>query len=106
MINTLFFVFAIFPIAVGMGFILKPRKMKRIQAWFRKRMERFENSLFKAHKKVGLVFVLMGMLMVYTYFQPVWVYNMFVAARLVMGVLFPDMMQNFQQVEATPMVCI
>lgn len=106
MINTLFFGIALFPILLGLGFILKPRKMKKIQAWFRKKLERFELFIFKSHKKVGVGFVLMGLLMVYTYFQPVWIYNMFMIARVVMGVVFPDMMDQVQQVEATPMVCI
>ena len=106
MINTVFFIVALTPIVVGLGFLLKPRKMKKLQAWFRKRMEKFEVLLFKSHKKVGVAFVLMGMVMVYTYFQPIWVYNMFVAARVVMGVFFPEMMPEFQPVEATPMVCI
>ncbi len=106
MINTLFLLFALGPIVLGLGFILKPRKMKKIQAWFRKKMERFEMKLFKAHKKVGTCFVLMGFLMVYTYFQPIWIYHMFLVARIVMGVLFPGAFEQVQQVEATPMVCI
>ena len=106
MINTLFFIMALSPMIAGLGFILKPRKMKKMQSWFRKKMERFETVLFKAHKKVGVAFVLLGMVMVYTYFQPIWVYNMFVAAQVVMGVFFPDMMPDFQPVEATPMICI
>lgn len=106
MINTIFFLFALFPVVLGLGFILKPRKIKRIQAWFRKKMERCEMRLFKAHKRVGALFMLFGFLMVYTYFQPIWIYNMFVIGRIVMGVLFPDAFQEVQQVDATPMVCI
>jgi uncharacterized protein YjeT (DUF2065 family) len=107
MFNTLFFVVAISPIVVGLGYILKPKKMKKVQAWFRKKAEKFENRLLKSHKKVGFAFVALGMVMVYTYFQPIWVYNMVVAARVVIGVFFPEMMPaDFQPVEATPMVCI
>jgi hypothetical protein len=106
MINTIFFGMALFPILLGLAFILKPRKMKKIQAWFRKKLERFEMAVFKAHKKVGVCFVLVGVVMVYTYFQPVWIYNMFLIARVVMGMVFPEMMDQVQQVEATPMVCI
>lgn len=107
MINTLFFIVALTPIFIGLGFILKPKKMKKMQAWLRKKVEKVENRLLKSHKKVGFAFVFLGMVMVYTYFQPIWVYNMFIAARVVMGVFFPTMMPaDFQPVEATPMVCI
>jgi len=107
MFNTLFFIVALTPIIVGLGFILRPKKMKKLQAWSRKKLEKFENRLLKSHKKVGFAFVFLGLAMVYTYFHPVWVYNMFVAARVVIGVFFPEMMPaDFQPVEATPMVCI
>lgn len=106
MISTLFLVMALIPMSLGLGFILAPRKMKKTQAWFRKRLEKVEVRFYKAHRKVGLGFLGLGCLMLFTYFQPIWIYNMFVAARIVMGVLFPETFQEFQQVQAVPMVCI
>lgn len=106
MINTLFLVAGLIPMGIGLGYILKPRKMKRMQAWYRKKLERLEIRTFKAHRKVGLAFMALGTLMLFTYFQPVWIYNMFIAARIVMGVLFPEVFQEFQPVQAIPMVCI
>jgi len=105
MINTIFLLSSLVPFAVGMGYILKPKKMKKLQAWFRKKIEKFETHVYKRHRVVGLGFVAMGLMMVYTYFQPIWVYNMFVISRVVMGVFFPEMFQ-VQQVDVTPMVCI
>ncbi|HSA60417.1 MAG TPA: hypothetical protein VLJ37_12125 [bacterium] len=106
MISTLFLVIALFPVMIGLGYILTPRKMKKIQAWFRKRLEKVEVRFYKAHRKVGLGFLGLGCLMLFTYFQPIWIYNMFVAARIVMGVFFPEAFQEFQPVQAIPMVCI
>lgn len=106
MISTLFLVMALVPMAVGLGYILAPRKMKKLQAWFRKRLEKIEVRFYKSHRKVGLGFMALGSLLLFTYFQPIWIYNLFVATRIVMGVFFPEAFQQFQPVEATPMVCI
>jgi hypothetical protein len=106
MIHTLFLGLALAPMVIGLGYILKPRMMKKVQAWFRKRMEKVEVRFYKSHRAVGLGFMAMGSLMLFTYFQPIWVYNLFVAARIVMGVFFPEAFQDFQPVEAIPMVCI
>jgi uncharacterized protein YjeT (DUF2065 family) len=106
MISTLFLAMALTPMVIGLGYILKPRMMKRAQAWFRKRLEKVEARFYKSHRAVGLGFMALGSLMLFTYFQPVWVYNLFVAARIVMGIFFPETFQEFQQVEAVPMVCI
>ncbi len=106
MISTLFLVLALIPMSAGLGYILTPRKMKKMQAWFRKKLEKVEARFYKAHRKVGLGFLALGSLMLFTYFQPIWIYNLFVAARIVMGVFFPEAFQDFQPVEAIPMVCI
>ena len=106
MISTFFLVMALIPMTAGLGYILAPRKMKKMQAWFRKRLEKVETRFYKSHRTVGLGFMALGSVMLFTYFQPVWIYNMFIAARIVMGVFFPEAFQEFQPVEATPMVCI
>jgi len=92
--------------SLGLGYVLAPRKMKKTQAWFRKKLEKIEVRCYKSHRTVGLGFLALGSVMIFTYFQPVWIYNMFVAARMVMGVFFPETFNEFQQVEAVPMVCI
>ena len=76
------------------------------RASFRKRLEKIEVRFYKSHRAVGLGFLALGSVMIFTYFQPIWLYNMFVAARIVMGIFFPEVFNDFQQVEAIPMVCI
>lgn len=105
-INTIFLLSAFVPLTFGLGYLFRPKKVKKFQAGVRKRLEKVENRLYKRHRFFGLCFTTMGLMIVYTYFQPIWIYNMFVIARVVMGVLFPEAFQDVQQVQATPMVCI
>ena len=106
MINTIFLFSGLFPLALGLGYFFKPSKILKMQTWFRKRLEKFEKRLCKRHRKVGVCFTLIGLFVIYTYFQPVWIYDMFVIARYVMGVIFPQAFEQVRQVSATPMVCI
>lgn len=89
MVNTLFLFWGLIPVALGLGFIFRPRKMVRAQAKFRKRMEQLEKKLLKTHRTTGLALVLSGLVLILSYFHPVWIYNVFVVARLIAGLLFP-----------------
>lgn len=93
MINTIFLVWGLIPVAMGIGFIFRPRRMLKAQTNFRKRMEKMEKKLFKAHRATGLGFVLVGLILLLTYFHPVWIYNMFLVARVVIGLLFPHLFE-------------
>lgn len=106
MIDTIFLLSSLFPLAIGVGYFFKPRKILKIQALFRKRLERFEKRLYKQRRKVGLCFTLLGFFIVYTYFHPVWIYDMFVVARYIVGLVFPEVFEQVRQVSVTPMVCI
>lgn len=105
MINSIFLITALIPFFVGIGYLFKPKTMKKVQGWFRKKIDKLDRYAYKRHRFVGFMFTAVGLMMIYTYFQPVWIYNVFVVARVVMSVLFPDVFQ-IQQVDATPMVCI
>lgn len=106
MINTIFLLSSLIPLTIGLGYLFGPRKVLKIQTWFRKKQARFEKRLFKQHRMVGVGFTLIGLFVVYTYFQPVWIYDMFVVARYVVGLIFPEVFEQVRQVSATPMVCI
>lgn len=93
MINTIFLFWGMLPVAVGLGFIFRPRKMVRMQTRFRKRMERMEKRFYKAHRATGLGLVLAGLVLLLTYFHPVWIYNMFLVARVVIGLFFPHLFE-------------
>lgn len=105
-INTIFLLSAFVPLILGLGYLFRPKKMKKLQAWFRKKIEKMDTRVYKHRRAMGFGMVSLGLMMIYTYFQPIWIYNMFVIARVVMGVLFPEAFQDVQQVQATPMVCI
>lgn len=106
MINTIFLMSGLFPLAIGVGYFFKPRKILKVQTWFRKKQEKFEKRLYKQHRKVGVCFALLGLFIVYTYFQPIWIYDMFVVARYFVDLLFPEVFEQVRQVSAMPMVCI
>lgn len=106
MINTIFLMSSLIPLAIGAAFFFRPRKVLKIQAKFRKRLEKAEKRLHKEHRKVGLCFGVMGAFIIYTYFQPIWIYSAFYVARVMMGLFFPEMFEPVQQVEALPTVFI
>ncbi len=106
MFNTIFLVSGLTPMVIGIGFLFRPRRMSRLQSRFRKRLERLERRLRRAHRVTGLAFLSVGFVMLLTYFYPVWVFNLFVVVRMVMGVFFPEMFEAIRPVDTTPMVCI
>lgn len=106
MFNTIFLFGGIFPLVTGVAYLFKPRKMLKIQTWLRKRQERLEKRLYKRHRVVGVCLTLLGLFVVCTCFQPVWIYDMFMIARYFVELMFPQVFEQMQQVSVTPMVCI
>ncbi len=91
MTQALFFVWTLIPFSIGLGFLMRPKTMLKLQKKFRKRAESFEKRLFKAHRTTGLAFILVGLVFFLSAFYPVWIFNAFVVARLVTGFLFPHL---------------
>lgn len=94
MIDTIFLFWGLIPLTIGFGLIFRPKAVSKAQVKFRKRIERMEKRFFKAHRETGLSFVLLGVVLILTYFHPVWIYNMFVVARLLAGLFFPHLFQT------------
>lgn len=94
MTNLFFLLWGLVPVTIGFGFIFRPRRMAKAQVRFRQRMERMEKRFFKANRATGLAFVLLGTIFLLTYFHPVWIYNMFVVARLLAGLFFPELFET------------
>ncbi len=106
MLNTLFLISGLFPLAIGTGFIFQPRRMRDYQTRFRKRLERLEKKTHRASRATGLSFLLTGTLMVAVYSNPNWIYRAFLAARIIAGVFFPHMFEPVRQASVTPTVFI
>ena len=90
MVDTLFLMSGFVPLLIGLGLIFRPKKMMRVQAKFRKRMEKFEKQLYKAHRATGLGFLLLAVIILLNYFHPIWIFNLFLVTRLVAGLFFPQ----------------
>lgn len=88
MTDLIFLLWGLIPVALGIGLIYKPRQVLKAQASFRKRMERLEKRFFKAHQATGLFFILIGLVMILSWFHPVWIYNAIVMARILSGDIF------------------
>lgn len=91
MLNTFIFLWGLIPITLGMGFLFRPKKVARAQTRFRKRMEKMERRLFKAHRATGLAFILLGQILLLSWYYPVWIYHAFLLCRIVVGFLFPHL---------------
>ncbi len=90
MINLICLLVGVGALIVGFGYIRKPRKMARVQAKVRKKIEKLEKKMIKSHRITGLSYVLAGTVFLLTVFHPVWIFNLFVVARLISGFLFPS----------------
>ena len=82
------------PLTLGVGFLVRPKKVLQAQTRFRKRMEKMEKRLFKAHRATGLAFILLGLIMLLSWFYPIWIFNLFAVARLLAGLFFPRLFQS------------
>ncbi|MBI3540783.1 MAG: hypothetical protein HY073_01370 [Deltaproteobacteria bacterium] len=91
MINTIILIWGFIPMAVGLGFFFRPKKMVAAQTRFRKKAEKFEKRLYKAHRSTGLGFILVSLVFLLSAFHPVWIYNCFVVGRIITGVFFPSL---------------
>ena len=94
MVNTVILIWGLIPLTIGFCYIFRPRRIAKAQAAFRKRAERMEKKLLKAHRATGLALVLMGLVMVLSWFHPVWIYNLFLVARVIAGLFFPQLFQG------------
>jgi hypothetical protein len=101
--NGLFLLSSVIPLIIGMGYLLKPRKVLRFQARFRKKIEQVEKKMYKYHKRVGAYSLVVSFLMIYTYFRPLWIYHTILIARMI---FFPESFQATQPVKTTPMTCL
>lgn len=106
MIDAVMLVWGLIPVTIGFSFIFRPKKMAKSQARFRRRIENFEKKLFKAHRATGLAFLLLGVVMVLTWFHPVWIYNVFVVVRLLAGLFFPQLFEPTEVATIIPTVWI
>ena len=106
MINTIVLLWGLIPLTIGFSFIFRPKRMLSAQVSFRKRVERFEKRLFKAHRATGLAFVLLGLVLILTWFHPVWIYNMFLLARVVAGLFFPQFFRSHGVAQIVPTLWI
>lgn len=93
MANTLFFFWGLIPLTLGFGFIFRPKAVLKAHRAFEKRRGRLEKRLFRAHRATGLAFVLLGLVMFLSWFHPVWIYNLFVMARILVALFFPTAFQ-------------
>lgn len=94
MLNFLFLIWGLVPVGVGVGFLVRPRKMVQAQTRFRKKMEKLEKKLYKSHRSTGLFFVLLGVIFLVVALCPDWVSNAFVALRIFLGLVAPQLFQH------------
>ena len=94
MINTLFLTWGLIPILTGLGLIFRPRTVSRLQTQFRKKMEKMEKRLLKAHRATGLAFLILGSVLILSWFHPIWIYNAFLVVRIALGAFFPELFQK------------
>lgn len=99
MTNLLCLTVGLIPLILGYHYIFKPRKMARVQTRFRKRIEKLEKRLIKAHRVTGLSYVLVGTVLLLTFFHPAWIYNGFLITRLALGFFFPNFFAPLSNVQ-------
>ena len=83
---------------LGLGFLFRPRLMARWHRAYSSRVLKIQKRFIKAHRATGLFFVNVGLVMLLSYFYPVWIYHSFLFARIVVGTLFPSMFAPTQTV--------
>lgn len=105
MANFIFLLWGLIPVGVGVGFLMRPRRMVRAQSQFRKKMEKLEKKLYRSHRVTGLCFLLLGTVFLASYFYPVWIFKMFLVGRIILGALFPELFRS-QAVAIVPTVWI
>lgn len=83
---------------MGLGFVFRPRMMMWLNKAYLARVKRLEKRLFKAHRATGLLMINVGLVILLTYFYPVWIYNCFLITRVVAGVFFPSLFEPARSV--------
>ncbi len=109
MIDIIILMVGLAALSLGMGYIFKPRKVGKAVSYMRKKLERMERRLSRSprsYKRTGWSFAGLGFILVFTYLQPIWIYNAIVLFRMSMGVIFPHMFQQVTTVQTTPVLCI
>jgi hypothetical protein len=113
MIDILILLSGLAFLSLGLAYIFQPRRVgKAISQMFkkaRKKLERMERRLSRSsrsYKRTGWSFAGLGFILVFTYLQPIWIYNAIVLFRMSMGVFFPHMFQQVTTVQTTPVLCI
>ena len=93
MFDLIFLTWGLIPVGMGLGFIFTPRLIASLEKAYTRRARAFQRRLLKAHRTTGLFLLLVGVVVLTSYFDPTWIYNTFLVARLAMGVFFPQFFQ-------------
>ena len=101
--DTLVLTWGLLPLIMGLGFVFHPAFMSKLAAAYTRQAKRIQGRFLKAHRATGLSFILVGVVLISSYFQPIWIYHCFLIARVVTGALFPQM---FVPNSTTPVVPI
>lgn len=104
MIDALFLAWGLVPLTIGFGFIFSPKMVLKAHKKFEKRRQAMTKKFFKAHRATGLAFVLLGVVMLLTWLHPVWIYNLFILARIVTTLVSGGALQH--QASVIPTVWI
>lgn len=105
-VSALILTWGFLPVVLGFGFIFRPRLMAKLQRAYAKKAQKIQKKFLKAHRATGLFFINVGVLILLTAFYPVWIFNGFLLARIVVGFLFPSLFQATQTVAIVPTVWI
>ncbi len=99
--NTLILTWGLLPMFLGIGFVFKPELIARLEKAYAKQARRFQTRFFKAHRATGLGLILASVVILLSWFYPVWIFNCFLIARVVVGALFPS---HFPPLQGTPII--
>lgn len=91
--DTVFLFWGLAPLLMGIGFIFRPNFMVRLEGAYSRRMKMIQGKFFKAHRATGLFFVLVGAVLLLSYFYPVWIYDCFLIARVIAGAVLPQLFE-------------
>ena len=89
MIKIFCLIVGLVPIIFGYYYLFKPRKMARLQTKFRKRLEKAEKRLIRAHRVTGLAYVLAGTLIIMFFVHPLFFYNIGFVYGFLSQYIFP-----------------